>query len=338
MEKREKEFERNLELEKFLKEINGDLLCAEQKLLKKAYPKSPVILVMGALRSGTTLMTQWLSNTREFACPTNLISRFFEAPIIGAKIQRLLFDPMLNFRDELVDFSKKNDYFSQNGKTQGPLSPNEFWYFWRRFFPYADLEIDYMPDIELMKVFDKDTFVKEIMGMANVLQKPIVMKGMIANYNIEFLDDILDNVIFLYIKREPCSNIVSALEAKRRQLGDDKVWFSFRIPEMKELLKIREPSIQMAGQIYYINQAIERSLEKVSQERKLEIQYEEFCEKPEKFYHIFRGKLKLQGFSISEKYCGEEKFNFVKRGFDPEIYKFYKSFECKKRSEKEWIY
>lgn len=326
MEKREKEFQRNSDLEKYLREINADLLSAEQNLLKRTYSKYPVILVMGALRSGTTLMTQWLRSTGEFACPTNLISRFYQAPIIGAKIQRLLFDPALNFRNEIVDFSKEVKYLSHNGKTQGPLSPNEFWYFWRRFFPYEKLEIDYMPDLELIKIFDKDTFTNELMGMANVFEKPIAMKGMIANYNIGLLDDILDNVIFLYMRREPTSNIISALEAKKRQLGNEREWFSFRIPEMKMLQQIEDPVKQMAGQVYYINNAIKKSLKNVSDERKIEIQYEEFCENPKRFYYLLRKNLMLQGYSISEEYRGEDKFEIKRREKNSEIEQYYKMF------------
>lgn len=332
MEKRKKEFQKNLELEKFLEEINGNLLCAEQELLKKEYPQYPVILVMGALRSGTTLMTQWLVNTGEFACPTNLMSRFYQAPIIGAKIQRLLLDPLFNFRNEITDFTQEVSYVSHNGKTKGALSPNEFWYFWRRFFPYAELEFDYMPDVELEKIFDKKTFVNELMGMANVFQKPIVMKGMIANYNIGFLDHILSNVVFVYIKRNPYHNIASALEAKRRQLNDEREWFSFRIPEMKQLLSIDDPIVQMAGQIHYNNQAIESALKKVSEERKVEILYEEFCENPAIYYDSLRKKLQIQGFEISEIYRGENKFDLTRKKYEPDIEEGYQTFLNMERS------
>lgn len=326
MEMRKKEFQKNLELEIFLKEINGDLLYAEQKLLQKSYPSYPIVLVMGALRSGTTLITQWLKGTKEFVCPTNLISRFYQAPIIGAKIQKLLFDPKYNFRNEIVDFSEEIKYSSQNGKTKGPLSPNEFWYFWRRFFPYENLEIDYMPDFELIKIFEKDVFKKELMGMASVFDKPIVMKGMIANYNIGLLDDILDHVIFLHIKRDPSNNIVSALEAKKRQLRKEKEWFSFRIPEMKELQQIEDPIVQMAGQIYYTNHAIEQSLSKINDDRKLEVQYEQFCEEPEKYYHLIRKKMKRQGFTISDKYYGENRFEVSRKECATQIGESYLQF------------
>lgn len=63
------------------------------------------------------------------------MSRFYKAPIIGAKMQRLLLDPEFNFRNELTDiFSRNIGYLSENGKTQGALAPNEFWFFGGGFF------------------------------------------------------------------------------------------------------------------------------------------------------------------------------------------------------------
>ena len=326
MEVREKKFQRNQYLESYLQEVNGDLKNTEQYLLEKSYETYPVIFVMGALRSGTTLTTQWLANTNEFAYPTNLLSRFYEAPIVGAKIQRLLLDPQYAFRDELTDFSHEVNYRSNNGKTSGALAPNEFWYFWRRFFPYDSSGIDYLPNEELANLVDKGTFVKELMGIANVFEKPLAMKGMIANYNIEFLDQILDKVIFISVKRDPYTNIASILEARKRQLGDERKWYSFHIPEMNDLQTYDDPVIQAAGQAYYINQAVDKSLEKVSGERKMELRYEEFCGEPEKFYYILRDKLLQQGYEISDKYCGEKKFTITREVCDDRIRKGYTRF------------
>lgn len=308
MEKREKAFQRNEQLEKLLKEINTDLDIAEKKLICKNYKKYPIILIMGAPRSGTTLTMQWLANTGQFAYPTNLMSRFYQVPIIGAKIQKLLLDPSYNFRDEIIDFPKEISYISQNGKTKGALAPNEFWYFWRRFFPFEKLEEDYLTDKELDKIFDKEGFIAELMGIANVFEKPLVLKGMIANYNIGFLSKILEQVIFVYLKREQNTNVESLLEARKRQLGDIGCWYSFRIPEKKELLKIKNPVAQVEKQIYYINKAIGSTLDCIAPERKLEINYEEFCKDPEKYYFLLRDKLIQQGYYISNTYYGEKNF------------------------------
>lgn len=326
MEKRTKDFQRNVKLEELLNEINSDLDMAEKELMKKTYKNYPVVLVMGALRSGTTLTTQWLANTGEFAYPTNLMSRFYNAPIIGAKIQKLLLEPEYNFRNEIMLFSKEISYNSQNGKTVGASSPNEFWYFWRRFFLYETLDEDYLPDSELEKVFDKKGFLSELMGIANVFEKPLVLKGMIANYNIEFINRLLNQVVFIFIKRDPCSNIDSILEARKRQYGDVNHWYSFRIPEKKELQKIKDPAQQIAGQVYYINRAINSALKNISSERKLEMTYEEFCDNPEKFYQLLRGKLQQQGYDISETYCGENKFYLTRTSKSEYVQKAYFKF------------
>lgn len=326
MEKREKNFERNPYLEMFLKEINENLEFTEKELLNGQYEVRPVVLVMGALRAGTTLTTQWLANTGEFAYPTNLLSRFYNAPIIGAKIQRLLLDPKYNFRNEITDFSNEISYASQNGKTKGALSPNEFWYFWRRFFHYENLSVDYIPDEKLEPVFNKEVFVKELMGIAEVFQKPLAMKGMIVNYNIPFLDRMLDNVVFIHVKRDPCTNIASVLEARKRQLGDERKWYSFRIPQMQELLKLEDPAMQAAGQIYYINQAVEGGLQNVSEERKMEICYEDFCDNPKHYYQLLCEKLKKQGFQISDRYCGAERFQVSRKQTEERILQGYQKF------------
>ena len=77
----------------------GELRC-EQDL--PASPSRPIVFVLGAPRSGTTLLTQWLAASGHFGVPSNLLARFYEAPYIGGLVQRLLTDPDLSYRDELA--------------------------------------------------------------------------------------------------------------------------------------------------------------------------------------------------------------------------------------------
>src|SRR5690606_6790054 len=128
------------------------------------------IFVVGALRSGTTLLTQWLADSGMVAYPTNLLSRFYAAPLVGAKIQLLLTDPRYNFRNEILDFNGEINFSSENGKTQGALAPNEFWYFWRRFLPFD--EFDYMPPEELRQRANLEGFRDELNALANIFNKP----------------------------------------------------------------------------------------------------------------------------------------------------------------------
>jgi hypothetical protein len=300
-------FSRNMGLEALLQDINSALWVAEQKTLENYHEAEyPLLLVMGPHRSGTTLFMQWLANTGLVAYPTNLLSRFYQAPIIGAKIQLLLTDPRFNFRDELGEFVQQAEYKSENGKTKGVLAPNEFWYFWRRFL--AEPGRDEWSDEELQKSMDTRTMLAELAGMMDVFQKPFAAKGMLFNYNIPFLDSILDKVLFVQIKREPLTNVASVLEARKRQLGDEAAWYSFKIPEYEQL-KGLDPVKQSAGQIHYINKAVTKGLVNVNESRKLVVQYEDFCASPKSVFEALTAKIGKLG----SDYNGPASFDVTRK-------------------------
>ncbi len=312
-EKREEGFQRNQSLENLLAEVNNDLWQVEQTLLSSKQPDFPIIFIVGPLRSGSTLMTQWLANLGLFSYPTNLLSRFYQAPIMGAKLQLLLADERYNYRDELKDFSTDVNFSSENGKTKGAMAPNEFWYFWRRFLPFTDL--DYLPTEQLLMVSDTKTMVAEFAGMTNVFQKPMALKAMILNYNIDFLDQLFEKAIFIHTKRDPLTNIASALEARERQLGRIDKWYSFKIPEYDKLKKL-SPYEQVAGQIYYINKAVEKGLSNVVEHKKMTVHYEEFCDNPQVFYKLICEKLSDNGFKVDQPYSGQKRFEITRAKVD----------------------
>lgn len=324
-EKRTDKFQRNQSLESLLAEVNSDLSQVEQKLLLPKQPDFPVVFIVGPLRSGSTLMTQWLANLGLFSYPTNLLSRFYQAPIMGAKLQLLLADERYNFRDELKDFSSDVDFSSENGKTKGALAPNEFWYFWRRFLPFTD-DLDYMPTEQLLKESDTKTMVAEFAGMMDVFQKPMALKAMILNYNIDFLDQLFEKAIFIHTKRDPLTNIASALNAREKQLGSIDEWYSFKIPEYNELKKLN-PYEQVAGQIHYINKAVEDGLADVASHKKIIANYEDFCNDPQKLYEELVSKLSQSGFEVNDSYNLETNFNITRNSIDDyRIHAAYKKF------------
>jgi len=317
-------FKRNQTLERLLSEVNSNLWKVEQDLLITSKLDFPVVFIVGSHRSGSTLMMQWLANLGIFSYPTNLLSRFYQAPIMGAKLQLLLADERYNFRDELKDFSNPVDFSSDNGKTKGALAPNEFWYFWRRFLPFT--ELDYLPTEQLLQVSDTKTLIAEFAGMMNVFQKPMALKAMILNYNIDFLDQLFEKAIFIHTKRDPLTNIESALKARERQLGSIDEWYSFKIPEYHELKNLN-PYEQVAGQIYYINKAVEKGLAKIKEHKKITVQYEDFCDNPKKFYDDLCSKLELNNFKVTTNYNLSEKFEVTRKTVsDENIIKAFNQF------------
>ncbi|HRX04698.1 MAG TPA: sulfotransferase, partial [Anaerolineae bacterium] len=136
---RQPEHRRNPRLEALLDEISGLLGPVESEVAARYHmPAYPVVLVMGLPRCGSTLTMQWLAASGRFGYPSNLLSRFYAAPYVGARIQQLLTDPQFSFGDELHDLASAVGFDSTLGKTRGALAPNEFWYFWRRFIPNVE--------------------------------------------------------------------------------------------------------------------------------------------------------------------------------------------------------
>lgn len=303
---RMKEFKRNERLEEYMKNVNEFMVFSEKKALEQVnLYAQPIIFVVGPLRSGTTLMTQWLLSTGRFACATNMMSRFYESPIMAAKIQKLLTDEKYSFRDELYDIQHRSSYESVYGKTKGFLEPNEFWYFWRRFVPddaclYTDEQLYNNTDIDLMR--------KEFYGIADEFEKPFVIKAGNCNFNIGFLNKVFPKALFIYIKRNIEKNVKSALEARRRYYNDERKWYSFIVPEYDEIIKIKDPEIQVRRQIESIHRGIRDGLKVVEEEKKVVVQYEEFCENPNMVYSEIRKKLRQQNYYIGDEYIGVKKF------------------------------
>ena len=312
-ENRTAQFTRVSALEMLLEDLNSNLSGANEKYLEECSERFSKIFVMGPLRSGTTLFTQWLASSGLVAYPTNLLSRFFGAPLVGAKIQRLLTDPQYNFRNEILDFNSEIHFSSDNGKTKGALAPNEFWYFWRRFLSFD--ELDYMPPDELQQKANLPGFRDELNALANIFEKPFAMKAMIMNQNIPELAEQFEKPLFIWIRRDPVFNIQSALEARKRQYGDINTWYSFKIKEYPHL-KDLDPLESVAGQIAAINHSVEQGIADLPDHKKLVVQYEDFCRRPEYYYHEITRRLVEQGGMSAEdipEYSGETFFSNTNR-------------------------
>ena len=221
---RQKDFKRNKNLEDLIQEINSILVPSENRILEHYHmPKFPVIFIVGCARAGSTIMLQWLANTGQFAYPTNLISRFYATPYIGAKIQQLLTDSRFNFRDELSYNSMAIEYISDLGKTQGVLSPNEFWYFWRRFFHYG--EIQYLDDEALKKL-------EPVMGICFKNDLPIMIHtNESLGHNYAGKTPVTLDQIYKLIKSFPENKIVLA------HWGGGIFFYNLLKREMKNTLK-----------------------------------------------------------------------------------------------------
>ena len=296
---RQPEFARNGSLEDLLGELNGRLKLAEQDIASSK-PELPVLLVIGPPRSGTTVMMQWLANTGSFAYPTNLLSRFYGAPYIGSLVQQLIFDERFNFKNELNYYEQKQEFTSDLGKTTGPLQPNEFWYFWRRFI---DIDQAERLSTEALENFDQLGFLAGLAKLQMAFGKPWAMKGIILQYNLKFLSEVIPNVLFLWMNRNPVYNGYSLLRAREKYFGDIGKWFSVQPPGYEQLLS-QSAHEQVLGQIRLTHDSISEEVSSIDASRFLKVDYEQFCLDPAKMFGKISEKLAAQGYTELTDYNG----------------------------------
>ena len=91
-------------------------------------PRYPMVFIIGAPRSGTTLLSQLLSSSGLFGYINNFIARFWTAPTLGALIYKTVLDHECRGNSSLQ---------SHLGVTENLHEPHEFGYFWRRWFHFG---------------------------------------------------------------------------------------------------------------------------------------------------------------------------------------------------------
>lgn len=306
-----------------LKNLIQPLQVVEQQNFLK--PQWPIGLIIGNPRSGTTLLLQWLASLRNFSYPTNVLNRFAYAPYIGSLIQQLLFDPNFDALNELSNETKSQDYKSNLGKTKGALSVAEFQHFFRNFMPNFDPE---PLDISELQLVDFEGIRKGLASIESVFQKPFIVKGSMLQYNLKEVYNKLDNVIVLFIKRDPIFNMQSLLLAREKYYGDRELWWSVK-PSNYSLLKDMDIYHQIAGQVYYSNLEMDREFIELPENRKLLITYESFCKSPKSWYNEIRLKYLAHGVQLKENYYGEKSFEINNKRLisNEEIKRFSDAYE-----------
>jgi hypothetical protein len=301
------DYKKNLKLESILKLLNDSLELSDkfQLPIKERYP---ILFIVGTPRSGTTLLTQWLASLKSFCYPSNLVSRFYKAPYIGALVQEMLVNPEYSYKEEL-QINSKISFRSDTGKTSGILEPHEFWYYWRRFFKFPNVPVN---NSEFLSNADFEGFQLGIHKFQQVFEKPFFLKSLIMNWYIESFSKHIYQPLFIFIKREPIANISSILQTRERYLGNKDYWFSFK-PYEYELLKPHNPVVQVAGQVYFTNKTIETSLNKIPNGQQLVVKYEDLCDDPSRIYSLLYEKLKALGYLLDTRYPGIESFSIPER-------------------------
>lgn len=257
---------------------------------------NPPVFIIGAPRTGSTLLYQVLINRFEFTHLTNFHCMFYGAVSFVEK----WFGPSW----EKGGVSKYNSEFGISQGRWAPSECGEFWYRWfRRNPPYTSSE-----DISDRKL---DGLKRVIASLGNAGKRPILFKNMYCAFRLRPLVKAFPEALFIVIRRDTTLISRSLLAVRKRIYGNINTWWSMKPPEYNRL-KDLSPQLQVTGQVKAIYNLIEREKIQLGSERFIEVEFDEFCKDVHGQLDRIKHFMEDRGITIREHGTVPKNFPLVK--------------------------
>jgi len=267
----------------------------------------PPTFIIGAPRSGSTLLFQVMTDAFDVAYLSNRHCQFFGAPALAERT----FKPLRN--------KKPSDFTSFHGQTNGPDAPSECGAWWYRFFRREPAYVT-LDDVDERKMI---AFRRSLLALTEVTQKPLIFKNLYAGLRLEPISKYVPEALFIIIKREELYNAASILAGRMKALGTYDKWWSVPPPDVNKL-KDKPPHEQVIGQIRSIYQEIERVARDgfIEQDRMLQIEYEHLCQDTAKTLQRIESFWAKHNLIVEHRFPVPEKFTINRNmNIPPELQK-----------------
>lgn len=211
-------------------------------------PEFPIVFLVGAPRSGSTIFYQKITNELDCIYPDNLVEMNRENLFLGFKRSADYF----KYTAHNTDKSKFGD------TTKHSLNaPSENGFFWYKWLPvgrdYVEAEeISAESIVEIRKLFS---------AIINYHQKPLIIKNLKMGMRLDVLKKAFPEARIIQINREPYFNAQS-IYLVRKKLSNPNQWWSVMPPNYLELLNKKNIMQQSVAQVYYLRKQISKDLEK----------------------------------------------------------------------------
>ncbi len=236
----------------------------ERKIIEAAKPTLiPIVLVVGAPRSGTTLVYQTLARYLDVSCLTNAVSMFPRSPITVGQMLGWL--P----RRQSADF--QNFY----GQTARLLSPNDGFCLWNqwlgndRFVPRTDLN---ETEQQAMRQF--------FYAWSQTFGKPFLNKNNRNTGCLDLLCRTLPTASFVVVRRNPLLVAQSLINAREQVQGDKSIGWGLHSQSSDMSEDPLSYVDDVCDQILQIERQLDEQLQQIPSDRIVEVTYEGFCEDP----------------------------------------------------------
>lgn len=262
------------------------LWLLEQPRLAAVDPRQtitpPPVFIVGAPRTGSTILYQAITNRFDVAYISNLASLFVRSLWLGERLHRVVYRgaPHGCFR-------------SAYGKTRGLNSPSECGKFWYRWFP-RDRHFVTLADVD---VAGMGRLRRTIAAITEDGGRPMVFKNLNCGQRLQVLHRVLPEALFLFIVRDPVQTARSILRGRVERQGSKERWTSVMPRNHAALMRLPYPA-QIVGQVHALERQVARDLTLFPPRQSLQVHYEAFCEDPEATLERVAGWLGANGVRI----------------------------------------
>jgi len=210
------------------------------------------IFIIGAPRTGSTLLFQLMCNNFKFAYINNLMA-LLPRYLVGLSA--------------ISERFPDNKYVkgSDHGYVPGLFSPNEAGAIFRKWFEEEHPEIE------------KRTVRNTVVHLSNKRNKPFLAKNMVNSKLNRLVNiyTILPQTRFIVLRRDALFTAQSLLKARQQYSGGIQNWWSVT-PDQHQKILNRSPYYQVLWQIWKVKQDIQLFLKRYHPEY-LEIDYKKLC-------------------------------------------------------------
>ncbi|MDX6521234.1 MAG: hypothetical protein QOG02_697 [Gaiellales bacterium] len=221
----------------------------------------PPILIIGAPRSGSTLLYQAMVQRFDLAYISNRHCRLNGAPSL---VER-----------RLAVAAHRPTYESDHGFERGPTAPSECGAYWYRFFPRS-------PHHVTLAAADPAALARLRRSVARFTEaagRPVMFKNLYCSLRLEPIAHALPEALFVVMHRDLLENARSLLAGRKRRSGDYAAWWSAEPPGI-ERIRTLPPAGQAVAQVRAIERLIGEDRAAIGEQRFFDVEYARLCDQP----------------------------------------------------------
>ncbi|MDA9976142.1 sulfotransferase [Alphaproteobacteria bacterium] len=190
--------------------------------------ETPPIIILAPPRGGSTLLQQVLISTGTYGYVSNIMARFWRAPLFGARLQNSLNEP---------DFV--SSFVSKYGNTVGPLEPHEWGWFWQRWF---DLRND---EHYISRTVEWHGLRRTLRAMEHIHGAPLIFDNGFLCANLDRIERGIGPILVLNLTRSPWHVCNSLVNARIERYQDINRFYGAR-PRRMDLIEAASDPVEKA--------------------------------------------------------------------------------------------